>query len=191
MKRLWNLTQDHLTEGDVPSLDVAALSSAGKDLRRKTHETLKRADDDYGRRLTFNTVVSSVHELVNQVSKTEAQTEADRAAVREALRSAVLVLSPIAPHVTQALWSALGGEGLLLETSWPEVDESALVQDTLELVVQVNGKVRGKIEVPAAVDQETALEAAMATENVARFVEGKTTRKVILVPGKLLNIVVG
>jgi len=191
LKRLWKLVCDHLEAGDVPALDPRQLSPAGKDLRRKTHETLMRADDDYGRRLTFNTVVSAVHELVNQASKTEAAVDADRAAVREALRTAVLVLSPIAPHVTQSLWTALGGEGLLVEASWPAVDESALVQDTLELVVQVNGKVRGKIEVAADVDQEGALEAALGTENVARFVEGKTTRKVILVPGKLLNIVVG
>jgi leucyl-tRNA synthetase len=191
MKRLWKLVQDHLATGDVPALDADALSDAGKDLRRKTHETLKRADDDYGRRLTFNTVVSAVHELVNQVSKTDAGTDADRAAVREALRMAVLVLSPIAPHVTQSLWTALGGAGLLVEAGWPAVDESALVQDSLELVVQVNGKVRGKIEVAADVDQDGALAAALATDNVARFVDGKTTRKVILVPGKLLNIVVG
>ena len=191
MKRLWKLVQDHLATGDVPALDADALSDAGKDLRRKTHETLKRADDDYGRRLTFNTVVSAVHELVNQVSKTDAGTDADRAAVREALRMAVLVLSPIAPHVTQSLWTALGGAGLLVEASWPAVDESALAQDSLELVVQVNGKVRGKIEVAPDVDQDGALAAALATDNVARFVDGKTTRKVILVPGKLLNIVVG
>jgi leucyl-tRNA synthetase len=191
LKRLWKLVADHLEAGDVAALDARQLSPAGKDLRRKTHETILRADDDYGRRLTFNTVVSAVHELVNQASKTEAETDADRAAVREALRTAVLVLSPIAPHVTQSLWTALGDEGLLVEASWPAVDESALVQDTLELVVQVNGKVRGKIEVAADVDQDGALEAALGTENVARFVEGKTTRKVILVPGKLLNIVVG
>lgn len=132
-----------------------------------------------------------MHELANQIQKTEAVSDQDRAAVAEALKTAVLVLSPIAPHVTQSLWVALGESGLLVETAWPEVDESALVQDTLELVVQVNGKVRGKIEVPADIDQEAAQKAALASENVARFVEGKTVRKVILVPGKLLNIVVG
>ena len=190
-KRLWNLVQEHLAAGRVASLDVAKLSAAGRDLRRKTHETLQRADNDYGRRMSFNTVVSAVHELVNQVSKTAAETEADRAAVREALKTAVLVLSPITPHVTQALWTALGEKSLLVEESWPEVDVSALVQERLELVVQVNGKVRGQIEVPAEVQQDSALEAAMAAENVARFVQGKTVRKVILVPGKLLNIVVG
>ncbi len=191
MKRLWKQVQEHRAGGEVPALDPVALSGSAKDLRRKTHETLQRADDDYGRRLTFNTVVSAVHELVNQIARTEIESDADRAAVQEALQMAVLVLSPIAPHVTQSLWTALGGKGLLVETRWPVVDESALVQDSLELVVQVNGKVRGKIEVAADIDQDGALEAALATENVARFVAGKTTRKVILVPGKLLNIVVG
>ena len=101
------------------------------------------------------------------------------------------MLSPIAPHVTQALWEALGEETPLVQTRWPDVDETALVQERLELVVQVNGKVRGHIEVDADTDQETAQAAALENENVLRFVEDKTIRKVILVPGKLLNIVVG
>ncbi|HEX7038034.1 MAG TPA: leucine--tRNA ligase [Pseudomonadales bacterium] len=191
LKRLWNLVQDHLAGGPVPALDAAALSSAGRELRRKTHETLKRADDDYGRRLMFNTVVSAVHELTNAVSKFEPAGDADRAAVREALRVAVLVLSPIAPHVTQALWEALGEATLLVEARWPAVDESALEQQQIELVVQVNGKVRGKVTVAADADQEAAQAAALANDNVARFVEGKAVRKVITVPGKLINIVVG
>ncbi|MGD8833094.1 MAG: leucine--tRNA ligase [Pseudomonadales bacterium] len=191
LKRLWTLVQDHLTDGPVGALDPASLGPDAQDLRRKAHETLARADDDYGRRIQFNTVVSAVHELVNQASRTAASDGNERAAVREALRIALIVLSPIAPHATQALWTALGEPGLLVQASWPEVDESALVQDRIELVVQVNGKVRGHVEVPADVDQEAALAAARGAENVARFVEDKTIRKVILVPGKLLNIVVG
>jgi leucyl-tRNA synthetase len=175
----------------VGTLDPDRLGPDAQDLRRKAHETLARADDDYGRRIQFNTVVSAVHELVNQASRTAASDGNERAAVREALRIALIVLSPIAPHATQALWTALGEPGLLVQASWPEVDESALVQDRIELVVQVNGKVRGHVEVPADVDQEAALAAARGAENVARFVEDKTIRKVILVPGKLLNIVVG
>jgi leucyl-tRNA synthetase len=190
-RRLWTLVQEHLGAGDVPELDTGALSDRAKDLRRKTHETLQRADDDYDRRLQFNTVVSGVHELVNAVSRMEIGDAQDRAAVREALKVAVLVLSPIAPHVTQSLWEALGEETLLVETLWPEVDEAALVQDRLELVVQVNGKVRGHIEVAADVDEAAAQTLALANENVSRFVAEKTVRKVILVPGKLLNIVVG
>ena len=165
--------------------------TAGRELRRKTHETLKRADDDYGRRLTFNTVVSAVHELANAVSRTGPGNDQDRAAVQEALRSAVLVLSPIAPHITQQLWEALGEPGLLVAARWPEVDEAALVQDSVELVVQVNGKVRGKITVSRDLDEDALREQALANENVVRFVEGKTVRKVINVPGKLINVVVG
>jgi leucyl-tRNA synthetase len=152
-RRLWALVHEHLGSGDVPALeartlDPGSLGDGARALRRKTHETLQRADDDYGRRLTFNTVVSAVHELVNAVSRFEAAGDADRAVVREALATAVLVLSPIAPHVCQVLWSALGGEGLLVNARWPEADPAALVQDEVELVVQVNGKVRGKVPSP-------------------------------------------
>jgi leucyl-tRNA synthetase len=190
-RRLWSLVHDHVAEGPVPALDPSVLGADAQALRRKAHETLKRADDDYGRRIQFNTVVSAVHELINAASRVQVAGDQDRAAVREALTIAVAVLSPIAPHVTQALWTALGGRGLLVEAGWPAVDESALVQDRLELVVQVNGKVRGRVEVTADADEQTAQVAALAEENVARFVEGKKIRKVILVPGKLLNIVVG
>jgi leucyl-tRNA synthetase len=190
-KKLWTVVHDHLAAGEVAPLDRDAQSEAGKALRRKAHETLQRADDDYGRRLRFNTVVSSVHELISAVTHIEVTTDQDRAAVDEALRIALVVFSPIAPHVTQALWNRLGEQTALVDASWPEVDEAALIQDRLELVVQVNGKVRGHVDVAADVNQEQASEAALANENVARFVSGKTVRKVILVPGKLLNIVVG
>jgi leucyl-tRNA synthetase len=190
-RRLWNLVYEHLATGDVPALDPEGLSDAGRELRRKSHETLQRADDDYGRRLAFNTVVSAVHELINMVSRTEPAHAQDRAAVREALKIAIIVFSPIAPHVTQQLWSALGETGLLVESAWPPVDESALVQDTVELVVQVNGKVRGRLSLPVDVDEDTARAAALNNENVERFVAGKSVRKVITVPGKLINIVVG
>ena len=190
-RRLWNQVHDHLGAGPAADLDPASLSPEALDLRRKAHETLQRADDDYGRRVQFNTVVSAVHELINAVSRMQASTAEDRAAVAEALKIAIVVLSPIAPHVTQALWEALGETTLLVESRWPAVDEAALQQERLQLVVQVNGKVRGHIEVAADIDQDSAEEAALAAENVARFVAGKTVRKVILVPGKLLNIVVG
>jgi leucyl-tRNA synthetase len=190
-RRLWHLVDEHLDTGDVPALDPDALSDAGRALRRKTHETLLRADDDYGRRLTFNTVVSAVHELTNTVSRFEPAGDADRAAVREALTSAVLVLSPIAPHICQRLWTRLGQPGLLVNARWPEADRAALVADDLELVVQVNGKVRGKVSIAADADDEAARAAALANENVVRFIAGKQVRKVISVPGKLINIVVG
>jgi len=190
-RRLWSQIHEHVAAGVVPALDVEALSPDARALRRKTHETLVRADDDYGRRLQFNTVVSAVHELVNAVSRIETDVAADRAAVHEALRTAVLVLSPIAPHVTQQLWQTLGEPGLLVQAAWPAVDESALVQDTVELVLQVNGKVRGRLEVAADISEAEAQQAALAHENVARTIGDKKVRKCILVPGKLVNLVVG
>jgi leucyl-tRNA synthetase len=152
---------------------------------------LKRADDDFGRRLQFNTVVSAVHELVNAITRLEGSAEQDHAVVDEAVRTALIVLSPIAPHITQALWAQLGETGILVNAVWPTLDENALVRDSVELVVQVNGKVRGRIEISSDADEATAQTEALANENVARFLADKTVRKVILVPGKLLNIVVG
>ncbi|MFP6836686.1 MAG: class I tRNA ligase family protein, partial [Pseudomonadales bacterium] len=190
-RRLWNVVQDHVAAGPVAALDTHNLSAGATDLRRKTHETLKRADDDFGRRLQFNTVVSAVHELVNAITRLEGSTEQDHAVVDEAVRTALIVLSPIAPHITQALWAQLGETGILVNAVWPTLDENALVRDSVELVVQVNGKVRGRIEISSDADEATAQTGALANENVARFLADKTVRKVILVPGKLLNIVVG
>lgn len=188
-RRLWALVHEHISAGEAPPLDVPALSDAAKALRRKSHETLQRADDDYGRRLQFNTVVSGVHELVNSINRIASDDPQNRAAIDEAIRIALIVLSPIAPHVTQSLWAALGETKPLVQVSWPAVDDGALVQDRLNFVVQVNGKVRGQMEVPADIDEAAARELALAIDNVARFVDGKTIRKFILIPGKLINIV--
>ena len=188
-KRLWVLVHEHVAAGVPPKLDVSALSDQAKALRRKSHETLRRADDDYDRRLQFNTVVSGVHELVNALNRMDTPDPQDRAAIDEALKIALIVLSPIAPHVTQALWSALGEHEPLVRARWPALDESALVQERLQLVVQVNGKVRGHVDVPADVAEDAAREAALSVENVARFLDGKSIRKFILIPGKLINIV--
>ena len=191
LKRLWTLVLDHVNKGDVPDLDVGALSDAGKDLRRKTHTTLAKADDDYGRRLQFNTVVSAVMELANEVARVDSEVAADRAAVQEALVSATLIISPIAPHIAHRLWSELGQQGDLVNQPWPQIDEDALTQQRLSLVVQVNGKVRGQIDVAADASQGDILETAKHEENVARHLDGKTVRKEIYVPNKLVNIVVG
>ena len=191
LKRLWNQVHDCVSAGAAPAVDPGALTAAQKELRRRAHETLSKADDDYGRRLAFNTVVSAVMELSNEIGRFEDDSEAGRAVVREALEIAVLVLSPIAPHVCHELWFALGHEEPLVDAHWPEVDPAALERDAVELVVQVNGKVRARVEVPAGADEETAKDRALAEENVRRFVDGKTLHKVILVPDKLLNLVVG
>ena len=191
LKRLWTAVQEHVALGEVPSLNVGDLSAAGKALRRKTHETLQKADDDYGRRQQFNTVVSAVMELLNTVAKTELASDADRAAVQEAWVSAVLIISPIAPHIAHELWALLGMSEPLVGYPWPVVDTAALEQDSLTLVVQVNGKVRGQVDVAKDADKDAILALAKADANVQRHLEGKTVRKEIVVPNKLVNIVVG
>ncbi len=188
LKRLWRLVQDSL--GDVPALDIDALGSAARDLRRKTHETIAKVSDDYGRRLTFNTAIAAVMELCNDVSRFEPADDQDRAVVREALEAAVVLLAPITPHISHTLWQALGHEQPVVDQPWPGFDEQALVKDTIELVVQVNGKVRAKIDAPASADNATLEEMARTAPNAQRFLEGMTVRKVIVVPGKLVNIVV-
>lgn len=190
LKRLWAMVGDHVAAGIPKTTSFADLTDAALDLRRKTHETIQRADDDYGRRIKFNAVVSGVMELCNAVGKFKPADDQDRAVVHEALRIAVLVASPIAPHIAEALWTQLGESGNLVGQNWPDVDTQALEVSSLSLVVQVNGKVRANIDVSADADNEAILSAAKAHENVARNLEGKTIRKEIVVPGKLVNIVV-
>ncbi|MEE4299435.1 MAG: leucine--tRNA ligase [Pseudomonadales bacterium] len=195
LKRLHGQAVELMAAGPVPP-PATALAASGLDdglrvLRRKAHETLAKADDDYGRRQAFNTVVSAVMELSNEIGRCDDDTDAGRAVRHEALTLATIVLSPIAPHVCHELWTLLGHEGALIDARWPAVDESALARDSVQVVVQVNGKVRGRVEVPAGADQDAVQAAALAEVNVQRFVEGKTVRKVVHVPDKLLNIVVG
>ena len=185
LKRLWRLVAEHVEAGNTGTLDPASLDDAGKALRRKTHETIQKVSDDFHRRHTFNTAIAAVMELINEVSKFDG----DAAVKHEALEAAVLVLAPITPHASHALWQALGHDEAVLNAAWPQVDESALVKDSLELVVQVNGKVRAKLEVPANADKDTVENLAKAEPNVQKFTDGKTIRKVIVVPGKLVNIV--
>ena len=189
LRKIWRGVNEHVALGSTQPLKVEALSPEGRELRRKQHETLGRADDDYGRRLQFNTVVAAVMELVNTIAKTPDE-GSDRAVVREAWRTALIVLSPIAPHICHSLWQILGEQGLVVDASWPEVDETALVRDHIELVCQVNGKVRARIEVAADADQDTVQAVAFEEVNMQKFMEGKTVRKVIYVPGKLINVVV-
>ncbi|WP_027962069.1 leucine--tRNA ligase [Halomonas halodenitrificans] len=195
LKRLWRLVGEHLEEGQPGELDAADLDDAQRELRRKTHETIKKAGDDIGRRTTFNTAIAAVMELTNGIGQFHKQnaspTPRDLAVAREAVEACVLLLAPIIPHACHALWSALGHAEPVIDARWPALDESALTRDTIELVVQVNGKLRSRIEIPADADKATAEAAAFASENVQRHTDGKTVRKVIVVPGKLVNIVVG
>jgi len=190
LRRLWRLVAEHRPEAPAPVLDPAALDSGQRELRRKVHATLMKARDDYARRQAFNTVVSGVMELVNELVRFEDGSEQGRAVVREALEVAVRVLAPIAPHICHELWAAFGHAEAVIDTPWPAADPAALERDAVELVVQVNGKVRGRVEVPAGADEDTARDAALALDNVRRFTDGKRLRKAVLVPDKLLNLVV-
>jgi leucyl-tRNA synthetase len=158
-------------------------------VRRKVHETIAKVSDDYGRRQTFNTAIAAVMELCNELSKLPEGEGQSLSVEREALLSSVLMLAPIVPHITHQLWSDLGQSGDILDADWPTVDESALVRSSITIVVQVNGKVRGRMDVAPDTDREALENFALAQDNVARFLEDKTIRKVIVVPGKLVNIV--
>ena len=190
LKRIWKLVHAHVSAGPISTLDIAGLNGAQKDMRRQTHEAISKVTDDVGRRFTFNTAIASVMELINALYKFEDGSEQGRAVMQEALESVVLMLSPIVPHVCHALWQALGHQQAVIDMDWPVVDDSALVRDSVEVVVQVNGKLRGRVSVPADADKPAIEQAAMRDENVQRFVEGMQVIKVIVVPGKLVNIVV-
>ncbi|MCO7227386.1 leucine--tRNA ligase [Pleionea sp. CnH1-48] len=191
LRRLWKMTYEHIQSGAVAELDVAQLNNDHKSLRRKTHETIKKVTDDYGRRYHFNTAIAAVMELTNAIAKAPAASEQDRAVVREALEASTLLLSPITPHICHDLWKQLGHDEAVIDAQWPTYDESALELDEIALVVQVNGKLRARIQVPASMSKDDIEAQALQDENVTRFTEGKTVRKVIVVPGKLVNIVVG
>jgi leucyl-tRNA synthetase len=188
LKRLWKLATRQLQAGPA-TLDTAALDDRQKALRRKTHETIAKVSDDFGRRQTFNTAIAAVMELCNELAKLDPDNAQDRALTGEALHAVVLMLGPIAPHICHFLWEAMGGEGDVMNAPWPAVDEAALTRDTIELVVQVNGKVRAKMTVAADAAKSEVEAQAMAQDNVQRFLEGVTVRKLIVVPGKLVNIV--
>jgi leucyl-tRNA synthetase len=190
LKRFWNAVQAHVDGGPVGELDTEKLDAAQKDLRRKTHQTIAKISDDIGRRYTFNTAVAASMELLNAVNKFDDESDAGRAVKHEALEAVVRMLSPMVPHVCHAMWAALGHEAPLIDVMWPTVDESALEADLVEIVVQVNGKLRGRIAVAAGADNDTIGAQALADPNVQRFVEGKEVRKTIVVPGRLVNIVV-
>ena len=188
LKRLWRLAQDRVTYEESLDLKTLNLSKAQKDLRRKTHETIAKVSDDYGRRQTFNTAVAAVMELCNDVSRHNGDAVEDAAVVDEALTAAVLLLNPIVPHISEALYEQLTGNSILSAT-WPELDDAALTRDEIEIVVQVNGKVRAKLSVAADASKESIEQAALANDNVQRFTDGVTVHKVIVVPGKLVNVV--
>lgn len=188
IKRLWRLVYEHMQS---EAIEGDSDEEACKNLRRKIHQTISKAGDDIGRRYTFNTAVAANMELVNELYKFKGQPGSQAYTImREGLEAVVLMLNPIVPHVCQVLWRALGHEESTEGCRWPEVDESALQQDVIELVVQVNGKLRGRIRVAADASREACEEQALADSSVQRYTDGKTIRRVIVVPAKLVNIVV-
>ena len=189
LKRVWRLAHAHVSQGLPGKLDVASLSDEQKAIRRSTHLAIRQASQDVGQNHKFNTAIAQVMTLMNVLEKAPQATEQDRALVQEGLEAVVLLLAPITPHISHELWSRLGHSDAVIDARWPVQDDSALVQDTLQLVIQVNGKLRGQIDMPASASREDVEAAARINENVLRFTEGLTIRKVIVVPGKLVNIV--
>lgn len=189
LRRVWRLAQAHVAQGLPGKLDVAALDDAQKVIRRAIHAAIKQASTDVGQFHKFNTAIAQVMTVMNVLEKAPQATEQDRALLQEGLEAVTLLLAPITPHISHELWQQLGHQQAVIDASWPVVDEAALVQDTVTLVVQVNGKLRGQVEMPAAASREEIEAAARSNENVLRFIDGLTIRKVIVVPGKLVNIV--
>lgn len=190
LKRLWKMASSHINDGKQADLDTGNLTDAQRELRRKIHLTIDKVNDDIGRRYTFNTAIAAVMEMINALSRAESNDDNDHALMREGIETAVLLLSPIVPHITDALWRQLGHTEPLIDAAWPVSDPAALEQNEIEIVVQVNGKLRGKIMVDKDAAKEAIEAAATAEENVARNIEGKQVRKIIVVPGRLVNIVV-
>lgn len=191
LKRVWRMVQEHVSSGPALELDKSSLSDELKALRQKLYQTLNKVTDDMSRRYTFNTAIAANMELINEIAKFKDSDVATVSVRQEALEIAVLMLAPIAPHICQVMWQALGHDDALIQHSWPEVDEQALVQSSVQLMIQVNGKLRGKIDVDVDADDETVKALAQANDNVQRFIEDKVIRKVIVVKGRLVNIVVG
>ena len=190
LKRLWHAVYEHASAGAAPRLQSGALNDAQRQLRRAAHQTLAKATDDIGRRRNFNTAIAAVMELLNAVGRFSDSSAQGRAVRQEALEIATLVLAPITPHVCHALWQGLGHTTALVDERWPLPDPQALAQQAVQIVLQVNGKLRGRISVPVDCDETAVREAALADEHVRRFVADKPVRRVIVVPGKLVNVVV-
>ncbi|APV49004.1 leucine--tRNA ligase [Betaproteobacteria bacterium GR16-43] len=200
LRSLWKMVHDHREAGIVERYSPSpgrgqgegspSLSKELKDLRLKLHKTIDKVADDYGRRMQYNTAIAAIRELLNLHGDLKDKTPVARAVSQEVLEAAVVLLSPIIPHVTTVLWSELRPGTKLIDQPWPAVDASALVQDTVELVVQVNGKLRGHITVSATATKEEIESIALQSEAALKFMAGQKPKKVIVVPGKLVNIVV-
>ena len=191
LRRLWSLVHDRKDVFSKEIGDADVVNESALELRRQTHELIAKAEDDFGRRLQFNTVVSSVMELVNSVSRFDLSNDHDHGVVREALEAILIVISPIAPHIAHELWTSMTDREEIKRGDWPRLDSTALQRSTMPLAVQVNGKLRASINISSELDKEAIFSEALKDANVARHVEGKTIRKQIYVPDRLVNFVVG
>ena len=189
LRRVWRLAHSHVSGGLPSALGKHELNDGQKAVRRAIHLAIKQASQDIGLHHKFNTAIAQVMTLMNVLEKAATDTALDRSLMQEGLQAVVLLLAPITPHISHEIWQRLGHNDAIIDAQWPQVDESALVQDSLVLVIQVNGKLRGQIEMPASASREEIEAAARCNENVLRFTDGLTIRKVIVVPGKLVNIV--
>ena len=194
LRRLWSFVHQHLEQGACEAYQPAMgeLNATLKTLRRQLHQTISKVADDYARRHAFNTAIAAVMELMNAYAKVDGKDAITRAIRQEVLENCVLMLSPIVPHICQALWAELRAGAYIGDAAWPEADASAMEQDEVELVVQVNGKLRGNITVAKTAGKEEIEQLALAQDFVKKFMpEGTSVRKIIVVPNKLVNIVVG
>ncbi|MDQ3494816.1 MAG: leucine--tRNA ligase [Pseudomonadota bacterium] len=190
LRRFWREVQQHVAQPDHPEVDAVALDAGQRTLRRRLHETMQKVGDDYGRRHSFNTAIAALMELLNHVAKFDDTSDAGRAVRHEALEAMVLLLNPVTPHVSHVLWQALGhAETVLEDVPFPQHDPAALAREAVTLAVQVNGKLRATIEAAVDAPREVLEAQALAEPQVARCLEGQTVRKVIVVPGRVVNIV--
>ncbi|MDI1310328.1 MAG: leucine--tRNA ligase [Methylotenera sp.] len=192
LRRLWKATYDHLELGQIAAYTIGDLSAELKGIRLQLHSTIEKVADDYGRRHSFNTAISSVMEMMNALAKLEGTDNVTRSVRQEVLQNVALLLSPIVPHICQAIWAELCPQSHILEAGWPVADQSAMVQDSVEYVIQVNGKLRGSINVAKTETKDALEKLALQQPFVQKFIEeNMSVRKVILVPNKLINVVVG
>jgi len=190
LRRLWRTVYEHVVEGLAPAYSGGALSPELRALRFELHSTVAKVTDDYARRQQYNTAIAAVMEFMNALAKLSDASALARSVRQEALQVVVLLLSPIVPHICHALWRELKPAGDVMREPWPQVDESALVQDEVELVLQVNGKLRGHMRAPKSAGREQLEKLALAHESVTRFTDGQAVKKVVVVPGRLVNVVV-
>jgi len=189
INRLWNLVHEHAETLRKIKDRTPEVTGDNAALFRKTHQSIKKVTEDIERRFQFNTAIAAMMELYNEISAFKASSDEDYTVMRFALKNLLLMLSPFAPHVAEELWSAIGEEPSIFEQPWPEWDEDAAKEEEVELVVQINGKVRAKIMIPAGLSDEEIKEKALADERVRKYTEQKKIRKIIVIKGKLINIV--